>query len=192
MPPAPAREDPAPRPERRITVRAKRHLKWAAFDYLERGLMVLCALLLLGFTVCEVADVLFRNLGRPWLNANEFASGLFTWGVFLGMGVAVRRDQHFRLTAVGEALSGRKRMVVESFNRLVILGVGLCMIWFGYRNYLNGFGSFLMPSVTPIAVLYAALPVAGALIALFTVEELINGWRNGFPTRPAGPSLPPT
>ena len=63
---------------------------------------------------CRVADVLFRNLGRPWLNANEFAGGLFTWGVFLGMGVAVRRDQHFRLTAVGESLSGRKRLVVES------------------------------------------------------------------------------
>jgi TRAP-type C4-dicarboxylate transport system permease small subunit len=189
-PPA-AREGPAPQPEKRVTVRAQRHLKWAAFDYLERGLMVLCALLLLGFTVCEVADVLFRNLGRPWLNANEFAGGLFTWGVFLGMGVAVRRDQHFRLTAVGESLSGRKRLVVESFNRLVILGVGLCMIWFGYLNYLNGFGSFLMPSVTPIAVLYAALPVAGVLISLFTLEELINGWRHGFPSRPTLPTLPP-
>jgi TRAP-type C4-dicarboxylate transport system permease small subunit len=189
-PPA-AREGPAPQPEKRVTVRAQRHLKWAAFDYLERGLMVLCALLLLGFTVCEVADVLFRNLGRPWLNANEFAGGLFTWGVFLGMGVAVRRDQHFRLTAVGESLSGRKRLVVESFNRLVILGVGLCMIWFGYLNYLNGFGSFLMPSVTPIAVLYAALPVAGVLISLFTLEELINGWRHGFPARPTLPTLPP-
>ncbi|HXA95603.1 MAG TPA: TRAP transporter small permease [Candidatus Dormibacteraeota bacterium] len=191
MTPPAAREGPAPQPEKRVTVRAQRHLKWAAFDYLERGLMVLCALLLLGFTVCEVADVLFRNLGRPWLNANEFAGGLFTWGVFLGMGVAVRRDQHFRLTAVGESLSGRKRLVVESFNRLVILGVGLCMIWFGYLNYLNGFGSFLMPSVTPIAVLYAALPVAGVLISLFTLEELINGWRHGFPARPTLPTLPP-
>ena len=191
MTPPAAREGPAPQPEKRVTVRAQRHLKWAAFDYLERGLMVLCALLLLGFTVCEVADVLFRNLGRPWLNANEFAGGLFTWGVFLGMGVAVRRDQHFRLTAVGESLSGRKRLVVESFNRLVILGVGLCMIWFGYLNYLNGFGSFLMPSVTPIAVLYAALPVAGVLISLFTLEELINGWRHGFPARPTLATLPP-
>jgi len=172
-----------PQPERRVTIRAHRHLKWPAFDYLERGLMVLCALFLLGFTVCEVADVLFRNLHRPWLNANEFAGGLFAWGVFIGMGVAVRRDQHFRLTAVGESLSGRKRMIVESFNRLVILGVGLCMIWFGYLNYLNGFGSFLMPSVTPIAVLYAAIPVAGGLISLFTVEELVNGWRHGFQAR---------
>ncbi len=170
-------------PEKRITIRAHRHLKWPVLDYLERGLMVLCALLLLGFTLCEVADVVFRNLHRPWLNANEFAGGLFVWGVFLGMGVAVRRDQHFRLTAIGDALSGRKRMIVETFNRMVVLGVGLCMIWFGYLNYLNGFGSFLMPSVTPIAVLYAAIPVAGGLVSLFTIEELVNGWRHGFQPR---------
>ena len=88
----------APKP--RVTVKAFRHLKWPALDYLERGLMVLCAFLLLSFTLVELADVTFRTLGRPWLTAAEFASGFFVWGVFLGMGVAVRRDQHFRLTAV--------------------------------------------------------------------------------------------
>jgi TRAP-type C4-dicarboxylate transport system permease small subunit len=168
----------APRP--RVTVRAARHLKWRWLDPLERGLLVVCALLLLGFTLVEIADVLCRNLRRPWLNANEFAAGFFAWGVFLGMGVAVRRDQHFRLTAIAQTMSGARRTLVETLNRLVILGVGLSMIVFGYKNYLTGFGSFLMPSLTPIAVLYAAIPVAGVLVSLFTVEELINGWRRGF------------
>ena len=36
--------------------------------------------------------------------------------------------------------------------------------------------------MTPIASLYAAIPISGALIALFTVEQLVNGWRNGFET----------
>jgi TRAP-type C4-dicarboxylate transport system permease small subunit len=161
-------------------VRAARHLKWPLLDPLERGLMVLCALLLLGFTLVEIADVASRNLHRPWLNANEFAAGFFVWGVFLGMGVAVRRDQHFRLTAIAATLRGRRRTLVETFNRLVILAVAVSMIVFGYRNYLTGYGSFLMPSLTPIAVLYAAIPVGGVLVALFTVEELVNGWRHGF------------
>jgi TRAP-type C4-dicarboxylate transport system permease small subunit len=172
--------EPLRRPKPRITARAQRHLKWAALDGLERVLMVLCALLLVGFTICELADVLFRTLRRPWLNANEFAIGFFVWGVFLGMGVAVRRDQHFRLTAAGQALRGRKRWLLETFNRLVILAVAICMIVFGYLNYLTGFGSFLMPSLTPIAVLYAAIPVSGVLVALFTIEELVNGWTRGF------------
>lgn len=170
------------RPKQRITIRASRHLKWPALDGLERILMVVCALLLLAFTVSELADVFFRTIGRPWLDAGEFEIGFFVWGVFLGMGVAVRRDQHFRLTAVGHALRGRRRSAVETFNRFIILGTAVCMIVFGYLNFLTGFGSFLMPSVTPIAVLYAAIPVGGALAALFTVEELINGWRHGFET----------
>ena len=175
------RSDGVPKP--RVTVRAARHLKWRWLDPFERLLMILYALLLVGFTVVEVADVLSRNLLRPWLNANEFAAGFFVWGVFLGMGVAVRRDQHFRLTAIAHTLRGPRRTLVETFNRLVILAAALCMIGFGYQNYLRGFGSFLMPSLTPIAVLYAAIPVAGALVALFTLEELINGWRHGFESR---------
>ncbi|MGD0266764.1 MAG: TRAP transporter small permease subunit [Candidatus Methylomirabilota bacterium] len=182
----------APKP--RVTVKAFRHLKWPALDYLERGLMVLCAFLLLGFTLVELADVTFRTLGRPWLTAAEFASGFFVWGVFLGMGVAVRRDQHFRLTAVSQSFRGVKRLLIETANRLVILGVAICMMVFGYKNYLASFGTFLMPSITPIAVLTAAIPVAGGLITLFVIEELINGWRRGFESPEgveAGPTLPP-
>jgi TRAP-type C4-dicarboxylate transport system permease small subunit len=61
-----------------------------------------------------------------------------------------------------------------------VLGVALCFIYFGYLNFLRGFSSFRMPSMTPIASLYAAIPICGALIALFTIEQLINGLRNGF------------
>jgi TRAP-type C4-dicarboxylate transport system permease small subunit len=64
--------------------------------------------------------------------------------------------------------------------RLVVLGVAFCLIWFGYINYLRGFGSFRLPSGTPIASLYAAIPLAGLLIALFTIEQLVNGITNGF------------
>jgi TRAP-type C4-dicarboxylate transport system permease small subunit len=64
--------------------------------------------------------------------------------------------------------------------RLVVLGVACCLIWFGYINFLRGFGSFRLPSGTPIASLYAIIPLSGVLIALFTIEQLVNGIRNGF------------
>jgi TRAP-type C4-dicarboxylate transport system permease small subunit len=34
--------------------------------------------------------------------------------------------------------------------------------------------------MTPIASLYAAIPLSGCLVALFTIEQLVNGWRHGF------------
>jgi TRAP-type C4-dicarboxylate transport system permease small subunit len=37
-----------------------------------------------------------------------------------------------------------------------------------------------MPSMTPIATLYAAIPLCGVLVALFTIEQMVNGWRTGF------------
>jgi hypothetical protein len=77
-------------------------------------------------------------------------------------------------------MTGRTRLIVETFNRLVILRPALCMVYFGYLEFLAGFGNFRMPSMTPLASLYAPIPLSGALIALFTVEQLVNGWLNGF------------
>jgi TRAP-type C4-dicarboxylate transport system permease small subunit len=84
------------------------------------------------------------------------------------------------LSAIAEAMTGRMRLAVETFTRLVLLGAASCMVWFGYINFLEGFHAFRMPSLTPLASLYAAIPLSGALVALFALEQLVNGWRNGF------------
>jgi len=164
-----------------VLSRKRPHLKWRALDGLEFALIVLCALLLVGFLVSELGDVVFRLLRRPWLEAQEFSLGFFVWGVFLGGAVGVRRNDHFRLSATAELFSGRARTTVEAFQQLVMLVVAGCMTWFGYRNFLTGFGSFLMPSLTPVAVLYAAIPVSGVLVGLFSIEKLANGLIHGFP-----------
>jgi TRAP-type C4-dicarboxylate transport system permease small subunit len=81
---------------------------------------------------------------------------------------------------MADSTKGTARVIVETVIRLVVLAVAGCLVYFGLINYMRGFGSFRLPSGTPIASLYAAIPVSGALIALFTLEQLINGWRNGF------------
>ena len=77
-------------------------------------------------------------------------------------------------------MHGRARLVAELLIRFIVLAVAACLIYYGYLNYLRGFGSFRLPSNTPIASLYAAIPLSGILIALFTIEQIINGFRNGF------------
>ena len=101
-------------------------------------------------------------------------------GVFVGAAVATRRNDHLYLTALADALHGTPRLVVEIVTRLAVLAVASCLVWYGYLNYLRGFGSFRLPSMTPIASLYAAIPLAGTLIFLFTLEQLVNGWKHGF------------
>jgi TRAP-type C4-dicarboxylate transport system permease small subunit len=163
-----------------IVLTSDRHLKWRALDGLERALMVLCGICLAGFSTAVFFDVLTREIGHPWLWLQEVTSAFFTYGIFCGTGVAVRRNDHLYLSAIAAQLSGRMRMILEVFNRGVVLAVGLAMVVFGWQNFLQGFGSFRMPSLTPIAYLYWPIPVAGALVALFSVEQIVNGVRNGF------------
>ena len=158
----------------------QRHLKWRALDPLEIILMVLCGLLLLGFSTTVVFDIVTREIGHPWLWLQEVTSTFFIYAIFIGASVATRRNDHLYLTAVAEALHGTPRLVAEVVIRLVVLGVASCLIYFGVINFQRGFSSFRMPSMTPIASLYAAIPIAGFLIALFTIEQLVNGCRKGF------------
>jgi TRAP-type C4-dicarboxylate transport system permease small subunit len=164
----------------RLVLGRQRHLKWRLLDGLELALMIACGLVLFGFCLTVCLDIVTRTIGHPWLWLQEATSTLFVYGIFFGFAAATRRNDHLYLTAVSEALHGRLRIAAEVTIRLVVLAVSLCMVYFGYLNFMRGFGSFRLPSNTPIASLYAAIPMAGALAALFTVEQIVNGLRHGF------------
>ena len=161
-----------------------RHLKWRALDGLERVLMVLCGVCLAGFTSAVLADVVTREIGRPWLWLQEVTSAWFTYGIFCGTAVATRRQDHLQLSALTEAMTGAARVCSEVLVRGVVLAVGLGMVVFGWQNFLSGFNSFRMPSMFPIAYLYWPIPVCGALVALFSLEQIVNGLQNGFERAP--------
>ena len=152
--------------------------------------MVLCGIAITGFTITVMCDVVTRTVGHPWLWLQEVTMTFFIYGVFIGAAAATRRNDHLYLAALAESMSGRRRLVFETFNRLVVLAVALSMVYYGYLNFLDGFRSLRMPSMTPLASLYAAIPLCGALVALFSVEQLVNGWKNGF-AEPASPGEVP-
>ena len=164
----------------KLVLQRQHHLKWRSFDRLELVLMIICGVLCFGFSLSVMCDIVTRTIGHPWLWLQEVTSTLFIYAIFIGAAIATRRNDHLYLTAISEAMHGTPRLIVEIIIRLIVLGVAVCLMWFGYINYIRGFGSFRLPSGTPIASLYAAIPFAGALIALFAVEQLVNGIRNGF------------
>jgi TRAP-type C4-dicarboxylate transport system permease small subunit len=164
----------------KLVLQRQHHLKWRWLDGLELVLMILCGILCFGFSLSVMFDIVTRTIGHPWLWLQEVTSTLFIYAIFIGAAAATRRNDHLYLTAISDALHGWPRLIVEIVIRLVVLGVAFCLIWFGYINFLRGFGSFRLPSGTPIASLYAVIPLSGILVALFTIEQLVNGIRNGF------------
>jgi TRAP-type C4-dicarboxylate transport system permease small subunit len=164
----------------KLVLQRQHHLKCLSLDWLELVLMIICGVLCFGFSLSVMFDIITRTIGHPWLWLQEVTSTLFIYAIFIGAAVATRRNDHLYLTAISEAMHGTPRIIVEVIIRLVVMGVALCLIWFGYINYLRGFGSFRLPSGTPIASLYAAIPLAGVLIGLFAIEQLVNGLQKGF------------
>src|SRR6478609_9695177 len=130
----------------KLVVERQRFRKWRAFDRLDLGLMIICGLMLFGFSSTVTFDIITRTIGHPWLWLQEVTQTFFIYGIFFGAAVATRRNDHLYLTAVAEALHGTPRLVAEVIIRLVVLGVSSCLIYFGYINFLRGFSSFRMPS----------------------------------------------
>jgi TRAP-type C4-dicarboxylate transport system permease small subunit len=157
-----------------------RHLKWRALDPVELVLMVLCGISIAGFTFSVFLDVVTRTAGIPILWLQLVTTGFFAWGVFIGMAVATRRIDHLNLVEITKRMSGLKRTFMEVFNRTIILLVAMAMMVFGIQNFMNDLGSFRAPSLIPLATYTASVPIAGALIVLFCIEQLVNGWTNGF------------
>jgi TRAP-type C4-dicarboxylate transport system permease small subunit len=165
-----------------------RHLKWAALDWLEALLYVLCGVCIIGFSVCVLLDVATREIGRPWLWLQQFTTGFFAWGVFVGIALAARRNDHMYLAEIVQAMQGTKRRNFEVFSRLVVLVVALFLVVFGWENFLHDMGSFRMPSLIPLGYYTVSVPIAGALVAVFQVEQIVNGLKNGFADPVPGPA----
>src|SRR5918996_240745 len=99
-----------------VVLQRDRHLKWRAFDALEAVLMVLCGVSIAGFSLAVAFDIITRTLAIPWLWLQEVTSAFFIYGSFFGMAVATRRADHLMLSAITEAMPGRVRHFVETFN----------------------------------------------------------------------------
>jgi len=165
---------------RALILQRHRHLKWPALDWLEALLMILCGVCIGMFTLSVFLDVITRTIGMPWLWLQQVTTAFFAWGVFVGMAAATRRNDHFYLSEITKRMTGSKRTAIEVINRVIVLIVAVLLAWFGTKNAILDLGSFRMPSLIPLTVYTAIVPVAGVLIFLFSVEQLVNGWKNGF------------
>ena len=133
----------------------------------------------LGLMVVLVADVFLGVWSRYVLQAtfqwyDEVARLCFVWMVFLGAASAVRRGAHFRLHLLIDRFGPRLRRATD-------LLVGLLVVVFGGVLVAGGVAMWPVArrQVTDSLELsmlwfYAALPVGGALMILFSLPHL---WR---------------
>lgn len=137
--------------------------------------IILIALILLTFS--QVVSRTFFNRGITW--AEELSRHLFVWGVFLGLSLCVREDSTIKITVLTDFLS-KKIGISEPTLWIKWLGslfIFVILAWFGIKFTMVGSGSGAQLLPYKMSTVYVAIPVSGILCILFTIDEIIEHYK---------------
>jgi tripartite ATP-independent transporter DctM subunit len=136
---------------------------------------ILGAALVAAEIVILLAGVVSRYVfDHPLVWSDELASILFLWLAMLGAVIALRRDEHMRMTAVVGMLPPSARAALDAFATGAALAFLALIAWPSYNYALEE-----VPIATPAleisdAMRAAAMPTGVALMAIFAVLRLIR------------------
>lgn len=139
------------------------------------GLMIVSAigLLLMTFIIgWQVFGRFVLNSSPSW--SEQSALTLMIWFVFLAGAAGVRDGFHIRIIAVERSLSARRQTALRIVSNAFVGLCGLAMLWWGAELVIRTW-SHVIPSLgLPRGMAYLAIPIAGALIALFSLERILD------------------
>jgi C4-dicarboxylate transporter DctM subunit len=137
----------------------------------------LCVLLFIAMSVVTLGQVFSRYvLEAPPTWSEELARWVFTWMIFLGIPVAVRRGDHIRVDMFLLALPPRAREACELAIHALVVTTCVALLVHG-GEYAARTTSYTPALLWDLKYAYVALP-AGALIALyFLAEQSLSRWR---------------
>ena len=133
----------------------------------------------LGLMLVLVVDVFLGVWSRYVLQAtfqwyDEVARLCFVWIVFLGAASAVRRGAHFRLHLLIDRLGPRLRRATDLVVGLLVVAFGGVLVAGGLAMWPVARRQVSDSLELSMVWFYAALPIGGALMILFSVPQL---WR---------------
>lgn len=143
------------------------------FNYLDKILTYLCILFLVIIILFTIARVVDRYLIRlPVRGFQEITILAFTWGIFLGSALAVRRRSHFKINIWPEESS--INIIPDAISKVIILVLGFIFLFQGYDMAVSSLTRFSRELGLSRAIFIAPIPIMGALIILFFIEDMAD------------------
>lgn len=129
--------------------------------------------------VAMVAIVGWQVFGRYILDSSpswteQAALVLMIWYVMLASAAGVYEGFHIRIALLDEHL-GAGAVPLRRLIALIVLALGLVMAVYGLQLCWIVRGNVIPSLEISRAVAYAPLPIAGALIALFSFPQMLTG-----------------
>lgn len=106
--------------------------------------------------------------------SEQASLALMIWYVCLAAAAGVHENFHIRIAALENKASQKYRRIMRILCHIIVMLCGLAMLVFGAQLVAETW-SHTVPTL-PISrgVVYLAVPISGALIALFSIEHLLN------------------
>ena len=135
----------------------------------------ICLILMVVLSVDLLLGVFSRYvLVQTFTWYDEIARGCFVWLTMLGAAVGVKRQAHFRLHIVVDRLTPRLRRATVLLLPLVVIAFAVILIQQGLIFLELGKSQQTPVMGLPKTWIYAAIPIGGALMILFSLRPL---WR---------------
>ena len=129
--------------------------------------------------VLMTAIIGWQVFGRYVLNStpswSEQASlALMIWYVSLAAAAGVREGFHIRIVALENAVGAKTRLWMRIASNIIVGVCGIDMLVWGGQLVVKTW-SHVIPSLgIPRGLAYLGLPIAGALMALFSLERIFE------------------
>lgn len=140
-----------------------------------QALIAVSAIGLIAMTIIVGWQVFGRyvlNSSPSW--SEQSALVLMIWYVALASAAGVREGFHIRIVALENAVRPKSKRAMRVLSDLIVAACGLAMLIWGGELVLRTW-SHTIPSLgIPRGLAYTAVPIAGLLIVLFSIERCLE------------------
>lgn len=154
-------------------------MRWILEGYYR--LLRLLLTVLIGALIVPVAmQILSRYTGLipRYIWTEEIARFCFVWIILIGAMIAVRDGTHFDVDVLPHSANPRVEFIARLFVNSAILVMALSFLWWGMDFYVLGARQQSEIFGLPMWLIYIAWPIAGATWTVFTVERIMNEYRD--------------
>ncbi len=143
------------------------------YEYIGRVERLITKVFLVVFSILVFAAAVARFIRMPIVWANDMATFLFAWCVFLGGDLAMRQDKLVKIEIVINMLPQKVRKYLELFNWCVIILFLISLIVYGTQlSYTTRFRVFQGIPGFSYTWVTISVPIGSALMLMTAISKV--------------------
>lgn len=142
---------------------------WRAVDTVFEVFCILCLVATLLIVLWQVLSRELLSTSPTW--SEETARILLVWIGFLGAAIGFREGAHIAVTFLVDKFPATLQAVIDRGIQVLLIAFGLFLVVQGTQFVIDARMATLPGTGLPRSVSYLMMPVAGAMVILYTVLQ---------------------